>query len=68
MGNQPRYEVWKVERDEKGDGYRWAIWDNEREMVILSGVSPSGDDAVQEVKDSITFLIKSDQTPSKPSQ
>jgi hypothetical protein len=31
-------------------------------------VSPSGDDAVQEVKDSITFLIKSDQTPSKPSQ
>ena len=68
MGNESRYEVWKVARNERGEGYRWAIWDNENEMVILSGLAPDGDSAVEEVRTSISFLTTNAQIQEVPKQ
>jgi hypothetical protein len=67
MGNTARnenvkYEVWKLERDQGGIGYRWAIWDNEKDSVIKSGLSRSADQAAKDAGFWLGFLTHYDQS------
>jgi hypothetical protein len=61
MGNQSRYEIWKIELVEKGLGCRWAIWDDLRKLVVTSGQSESLSEGVLEARNSLTFLMSLDQ-------
>jgi len=56
MGNTTRYEVWHVERQQEGVGYRWAIWDANLNLVVKSGLAPSADEAVKQTSFWISFL------------
>jgi hypothetical protein len=65
MGNTTRYQIWHVERQQEGIGYRWAIWDENLNQVVKSGLSLSADEAVKQATFWITFLMDFAREESK---